>query len=62
MIQKIHNTFDKLNIVYTDCIIWTTDGFFRETEGMVQYRKSEGYLCVEMECAFLAACAIKRGA
>ena len=41
---------------------WTTDGFFRETRDMVEYRKSEGCATVEMECAALAACAQKRGA
>ena len=28
---------------------------------MVQYRKSEGYSVVEMECASMAACAKMRG-
>ena len=36
---------------------WTTDGFFRETEEMVRYRRQEGCRVVEMECASLAACA-----
>jgi uridine phosphorylase len=41
---------------------WTTDGFFRETKDMVQYRKAEGFDVVEMECSALAACARFRGA
>ena len=41
---------------------WTTDGFFRETQDMVRYRRAEGCTTVEMECAALAACARKRGA
>lgn len=62
MISAIQKTFDDLSIPYTECTAWTTDGFFRETADMVQYRKEEGCACVEMECASLAACALKRGA
>lgn len=36
---------------------WTTDAFYRETKEMVAYRKSEGCLCVEMECASFFAVA-----
>ena len=39
------------------CRTWTTDGFFRETPGLVAYRRQEGCVVVEMECAALAACA-----
>ncbi len=39
---------------------WTTDGFYRETEEMVNYRIEEGCKVVEMECAGLAACATFR--
>lgn len=46
---------------YTECITWTTDGFFRETPGMVAHRRAEGCATVEMECASLAACAQFRG-
>jgi len=45
-----------------ECITWTTDGFYRETEAMVAHRREEGCLVVEMECAGLAACADFRGA
>lgn len=45
-----------------ECLTWTTDGFFRETEDMVAYRREEGCMTVEMECASLAACAQFRGA
>ena len=30
------------NIPFQECVTWTTDGFFRETRDMVEYRKSEG--------------------
>jgi len=46
----------------TDCDTWTTDGFFRETAGLVARRREEGCTVVEMECAALAACAQLRGA
>lgn len=47
---------------WAECITWTTDGFYRETEGMVAYRREEGCLVVEMECASMAACALFRSA
>lgn len=47
---------------FTECITWTTDGFFRETADMVAHRREEGCATVEMECAALAACAQFRGA
>lgn len=49
-------------LVCENCITWTTDGFYRETKDMVEYRKQEGCAVVEMECAALAACAKFRGA
>jgi len=61
-IRAIEKTFLTLNVPFQKCITWTTDGFFRETCDMVEYRKSEGCSAVEMECAALAACAQKRGA
>lgn len=45
----------------TDCDTWTTDGFFRETSGLVAKRRDAGCSVVEMECAALAACAEFRG-
>lgn len=62
MIGEIKDIFEKLDIPFEECITWTTDGFFRETREMVQYRLSEGCSAVEMECAALAACSQKRGA
>lgn len=48
-------------LTYTECATWTTDGFYRETEALVAYRREEGCMTVEMECASLAACASFRG-
>lgn len=36
---------------------WTTDSFYRETEGNIEKRKKDGCISVEMECsAFQAVC------
>ena len=53
----IEATLTSNNYLYTECTTWTTDGFYRETKDMVEYRKEEGCSVVEMECASLAACA-----
>ncbi len=59
--QSAINAIEKILINhkynYQKCKTWTTDGFYRETKEMVEYRKQEGYSVVEMECASLAACA-----
>lgn len=47
---------------WAECTTWTTDGFYRETSDLVAYRREEGCLVVEMECASLAACARFRDA
>lgn len=60
-IKAICKVLENAGLNYTLCKTWTTDGFYRETKEMVQYRKSEGYSVVEMECASLAACAKMRG-
>lgn len=60
--DAIERTFLAQKIPFRECITWTTDGFFRETQDMVKYRRAEGCTTVEMECAALAACARKRGA
>lgn len=61
-VRAIENVMDKKNLPCTECITWSTDGFYRETAEKVAYRKSEGCSVVEMECAALAACAQMRGA
>jgi len=55
--EAIKRAADKLSIRYEECKTWTTDGFYRETREMVEYRKKEGCSVVEMECSALAACA-----
>lgn len=60
--QVIMQTLTELGLSWKECTTWTTDGFYRETADMVAYRREEGCLVVEMECASLAACAAFRGA
>ena len=60
-VQAICKVLENAGLKYKTCKTWTTDGFYRETKEMVQYRKSEGYSVVEMECASMAACAKMRG-
>ena len=55
--SAIAKTLDRHHLPYTFCSTWTTDGFFRETEEMVAYRREEGCAVVEMECAALASVA-----
>ena len=40
---------------------WTTDAFYRETADNFQKRKTDGCICVEMECAALQAVCDFRG-
>lgn len=60
-IKALCKVLEDAGLHYQICKTWTTDGFYRETKEMVQYRKSEGYSVVEMECASMAACAKMRG-
>lgn len=62
MVERTKNVLTSKGLPFSECITWTTDGFYRETAEMVEYRKSEGCTVVEMECAALAACAAFRGA
>ena len=59
--RAIEKTLDEHNLKYIEVTTWTTDGFYRETKDLVEYRVSEGCTVVEMECSALAACAEMRG-
>ena len=59
--QQMGKILEQLGLPYAQCATWTTDGFFRETRELVEYRKEEGCSVVDMECAALAACAQFRG-
>ncbi len=55
--DKLSGIFDELKIPYIKGRVWTTDSMLRETAGLVQKRKQEGCLAVEMELAGVeAAC------
>ncbi len=56
-VSAVATVLQKRGVSYTECMTWTTDGFFRETQDKVNARKEEGCSVVEMECAGLAACA-----
>lgn len=60
-IAAVEQALDAAGFPYMEAMTWSTDGFYRETEEMVKYRKEEGCTVVEMECAGLAACAQFRG-
>lgn len=60
-VAALERSFRKKGIPYTKCKTWSTDGFFRETKEMVEYRREEGCAVVEMECSALMACARFRG-
>lgn len=46
---------------YTQGKAWTTDAFYRETAEKMARRKAAGCVCVDMECAAVAALAQFRG-
>lgn len=49
--DKVANIFTELNVPHIQGRIWTTDSMLRETQGLVEKRRSEGCLAVEMEAA-----------
>ena len=61
-ISAIEQVLEQRGIPYEEVMTWSTDGFYRETAEKVAYRKEEGCVVVEMECAALAAVAQLRGA
>ena len=58
---KYIDTFTKLlekhNCSYHIGKVWTTDAVYRETREKVNRRKSQGCICVDMECSAVAALA-----
>lgn len=55
--QHLEDILQQKQIPYSLVKTWTTDAFYRETEDMIAYRKSEGCQVVEMESAALISCA-----
>ena len=49
--NRVSLIFDKLNVPYVLGKVWTTDSMLRETKKLVNKRKEEGCIAVEMELA-----------
>lgn len=61
MVKLVADELDALNLPYIRGKTWTTDAFYRETPGRMERAKRMGAVCVDMECAALAAVARFRG-
>lgn len=63
--QKLHELLAtglrKISLPWHTGPVWTTDGFYRETFGLVRFCQRRGVLALEMELAALAAVARFRG-
>lgn len=60
-VAACRKALDGLGVPYAEGKTWTTDAFFRETRAKAARRREQGCICVEMECASLAAVAEFRG-
>lgn len=59
--EELKQVLDRLGCPYMEGTTWTTDAFYRETRAKVEARKQMGAICVEMECAAMAAMCGFRG-
>ena len=59
--EKYKSEFEEIlknnSIPYVQGKVWTTDAPYRETRGKMLKRKSEGCICVDMECSAMSAVA-----
>ena len=60
-VEACRQAFRDLGLPFVEGKTWTTDAFYRETRGKMERRREQGCVCVEMECAALAAVAQFRG-
>ncbi|MBQ2818105.1 MAG: nucleoside phosphorylase [Clostridia bacterium] len=60
-IDEFKQILDEHGYTYTEGKVWTTDAPYRETRDKVERYKSEGCICVDMECAAMSAVAKFRG-
>lgn len=60
-VQAVTEAMEELGLPYVTGKTWTTDAFYRETRKRMEQRKAQGCVCVEMECAALAAACRFRG-
>lgn len=56
-LERMEAFFRQKKIPYGKGKCWTTDGIYRETREKVAARRAQGCLCVDMECASIAALA-----
>lgn len=61
LLQRLDVAFRKAGLSIERGSTWTTDAPFRETASMIEARRAEGILAVEMEAAALYAFAHARG-
>lgn len=57
LVKLAEDCMKDLGLPFVGGKTWTTDAFFRETPKKVEAAKSMGAICVDMECASLAAAA-----
>ncbi|MBJ8325767.1 nucleoside phosphorylase [Streptococcus pacificus] len=60
-LSEMTTFLDKEKISYQIGKVWTTDGIYRETATKMKQRKSQGAICVDMECSAIAAMSQFRG-
>ena len=53
--DRLARIFDELGAPHVEGRVWTTDSMLRETVGLVQRRRAEGCIAVEMELAGVQA-------
>lgn len=56
-VAACRKAMEELGLPFVEGKTWTTDAFYRETRTKMERRKKQGCVCVEMECASLAAVA-----
>lgn len=59
--EEFIELLDGFGCSYSEGKTWTTDAFYRETSDKMKARKSQGCICVDMECSAVAAVARFRG-
>ncbi|MBD5162113.1 MAG: nucleoside phosphorylase [Oscillibacter sp.] len=59
--EEFIEILDRHKCGYTMGKVWTTDAMYRETAEKMVRRKSQGCICVDMECSAVAALAQFRG-
>lgn len=60
-IDEFVEILNKNKCSYTLGKVWTTDGIYRETRKKVLKRKTQGCICVDMECSAMSAVSKFRG-